>query len=118
VRTYAAVDGGMGDNIRPALYDAQYEIVAASRMGDEPVRQYAVVGKYCESGDILVREAMLPPLAPGDLLAMPAAGAYAPSMASNYNMNPRPPIVLVRGGEARLVRRRETVEDMVRSDVW
>jgi len=118
VRTYAAVDGGMGDNIRPALYDARYEAVAASRMAEEPEHQYAVVGKYCESGDILVREAMLPLLAPGDLLAMPAAGAYAPSMASNYNLNPRPPIVLVRGGEARPVRRRETVEDMVRSDVW
>ena len=118
VRNYAAVDGGMGDNIRPALYDARYEAVAASRMGDEPEREYAVVGKYCESGDILVREALLPVLVPGDLLALPAAGAYAPSMASNYNLNPRPPIVLVRGGEARLIRRRETVEDLVRGDLW
>ena len=118
VRNYAAVDGGMGDNIRPALYDARYEAVAASRMADEPEREYAVVGKYCESGDILVREAMLPTLVPGDLLAMPAAGAYAPSMASNYNLNPRPPIVMVRGGEARLIRRRETVEDLVRNDLW
>ena len=118
VRTYAAVDGGMGDNIRPALYDAQYEAVAADRLGEEPECSYAIVGKFCESGDILVKEALLPTLATGDLIALPAAGAYSPAMASNYNLNPRPPIVLVRGGQARPIRRRETVEDMVRADLW
>ena len=118
VRTFVAVDGGMGDNIRPALYDAQYEAVAAGLMGEEPTRQVTVAGKYCESGDILVRDAHLPSPVPGDVLALPASGAYSPSMASNYNLNPRPAIVLAREGKARLLRRRETPEDMMRNDVW
>ena len=75
-----------------------------------------VAGKFCESGDILVRDASLPPMAPGDLIAMPAAGAYAPSMASNYNLNARPPIALVKDGNARLIRLRESVEDMLRTE--
>ena len=118
VRTFVAVDGGMGDNIRPALYDAQYEAVAAGRIGEEPTRQVTIAGKYCESGDILVRDAHLPPPVPGDVLALPASGAYSPSMASNYNLNPRPAIVLARQGKARLLRRREAPEDMMRNDVW
>ena len=118
VRTYAAVDGGMGDNIRPALYEAQYEAVAAGRMDAEPAGPVTIAGKYCESGDILVRDAQLPALQPGDLVAMPAAGAYAPSMASNYNLNARPAIVLVNDGRARLIRRRETPQDMMATDVW
>ena len=116
VRTFVAVDGGMGDNIRPALYDAQYEAVAATRMTEPHDRVVTVAGKFCESGDILVRDASLPPMAPGDLIAMPAAGAYAPSMASNYNLNGRPPIALVKDGNARLIRLRESVEDMLRTE--
>ena len=118
VRTYAAVDGGMGDNIRPALYEARYEAVTAARMNEAESVEYTIAGKYCESGDILVERASLPELSPGDLIAMPAAGAYSPSMASNYNANPRPPIVLAKDGSARLIRRRETAEDLMRTDVW
>jgi diaminopimelate decarboxylase len=118
VRTFVAVDGGMGDNIRPALYDAKYEAVAAGRMQAKPDQRVTIAGKYCESGDILVRDVSLPLLAPGDVVALPAAGAYAPSMASNYNLNARPAIVMVKDGQARLVRRRETPQDMMRSDVW
>ena len=118
VRTYAAVDGGMGDNIRPALYEARYEAVTAARMNEAESVDYTIAGKYCESGDILVERASLPELSPGDLIAMPAAGAYSPSMASNYNANPRPPIVLAKDGSARLIRRRETAEDLMRTDVW
>ncbi|MSQ11600.1 MAG: diaminopimelate decarboxylase [Dehalococcoidia bacterium] len=117
VRTYASVDGGMGDNIRPALYDAKYEVVAANRLADAETDTVTVAGKYCESGDLLVRDTRLPPLALGDLLALPAAGAYAPSMASTYNLNPRPAIVLVKNGRARLIRRRETYQDLMRNDV-
>ena len=118
VRTYAAVDGGMGDNIRPALYEARYEAVTAARMNDAASVDYTIAGKFCESGDILVEQCALPTLSPGDLIAVPAAGAYSPSMASNYNSNPRPPIVMVKDGEARLIRRRETPEDLMTTDIW
>ena len=117
VRTYVAVDGGMGDNIRPALYDAKYEALVANRMEEPPERSVAIAGKFCESGDILVRDALLPSVSQGDLIAIPAAGAYAPAMASNYNMTPRPPIVMVRDSQARLIRRRETFEDLMALDV-
>ena len=118
VRTYAAVDGGMGDNIRPALYEARYEAVAAARMGEAEGVEYTIAGKFCESGDILVERCALPALSPGDLIAMPVAGAYSPSMASNYNSNPRPPIVMVKDGAARLIRRRETPADLMVTDIW
>ncbi len=118
VRTYAAVDGGMGDNIRPALYEARYEAVTAARMNDKESVDYTIAGKFCESGDILVEQCALPELSPGDLIAMPAAGAYSPSMASNYNSNPRPPIVMVKDGTARLIRRRETPADLMVTDIW
>ena len=117
VRKYVSVDGGMGDNIRPALYDAKYEAVAADRMNDEPQEKVTIAGKYCESGDILVRDVSMPALRPGDLIAIPASGAYCLAMASNYNLNPRPAIVLVNDGKARLIRRRETYEDMTRTDL-
>lgn len=118
VRTFASVDGGMGDNIRPALYDAQYEVVAAGRVEEEPTRIVTIAGKYCESGDILVRNANLPSLTPGDLLALPASGAYAPAMASTYNMNPRPAMVMVKDGHSTLIRRRGTTEGMLLDDIW
>ena len=117
VRKYVSVDGGMGDNIRPALYDASYEAVAADKMHAAPTDKVTIAGKYCESGDVLVRDAMLPPVEAGDLIAIPASGAYCPSMASTYNLNPRPAIVMVKDGRARLIRRRESYEDMMACDV-
>ena len=117
VRTYVSVDGGMSDNIRTALYDAEYSVVLASReSAAEPVLS-RVVGKHCESGDIVVRDAWLPgDLAPGDLLAVAATGAYCRSMASNYNSVPRPAVVSVRDGSASVVLRRETPEDLLALD--
>ncbi|MCK1797481.1 diaminopimelate decarboxylase [Streptomyces sp. XM4193] len=118
LRTYVSVDGGMSDNIRTALYDAEYSVALASRTSQAPPMLSRVVGKHCESGDIVVRDAFLPAdLAPGDLLAVPATGAYCRSMASNYNHVPRPPVVAVRDGEARTIVRRETEEDLLRLDV-
>ena len=118
VRTYVSVDGGMADNIRPAMYGARYEALVANRVGDAPEERVTVAGKYCESGDVLLRDIELPRLEAGDLLALPGSGAYCLSMASNYNHAPRPAAVLVRDGEARLVRRRETYDDMMQADVW
>ncbi|GBD10502.1 Diaminopimelate decarboxylase [bacterium HR23] len=118
IRTYVAVDGGMGDNIRPALYGARYEAVCATKLLQPPTTTVTIAGKYCESGDILVRDALLPPVEPGDLIALPAAGAYCPSMASTYNLNGRPAIVLVSNGSARLIRRRETPQDLMALDVF
>lgn len=117
VRTYVSVDGGMGDNIRPALYEAKYEVVVANRMAEDPTEQVTIAGKFCESGDILVRDALLPALEAGDIVAIPASGAYCPAMASNYNMASRPAIALVHQGAARLIRRRETYQDLMAADV-
>ena len=117
VRKYASVDGGMGDNIRPALYGAIYEAVVANKLDQESSEKVTLAGKYCESGDVLVRDVMLPPLAPGDIIAIPAAGAYCLSMASTYNLNGRPSIVLVKDGQSRLIRRRETYQDLMACDV-
>ncbi|MFF2405864.1 diaminopimelate decarboxylase [Streptomyces sp. NPDC058092] len=118
LRTYVSVDGGMSDNIRTALYDAEYSVALASRTSDAEPMLVRVVGKHCESGDIVVKDAFLPSdLAPGDLIAVPATGAYCRSMASNYNHALRPPVVAVRDGEARVIVRRETEEDLLRLDV-
>ena len=117
VRTYVSVDGGMGDNIRPALYQASYEVLSANRPGADPDATVTIAGKYCESGDVLASDILLPTPAAGDVIAIPAAGAYCPSMASNYNLNPRPPIVLVNDGESRLIRRRESYADMMLCDL-
>ncbi|WP_059012075.1 diaminopimelate decarboxylase [Streptomyces specialis] len=118
LRTYVSVDGGMSDNIRTALYDAEYSVVLASRVSGAEPMLVRVVGKHCESGDIVVKDAWLPAdVAPGDLLAVPATGAYCRSMASNYNHTPRPPVLAVAGGTARVVVRRETEEDLLRLDV-
>jgi diaminopimelate decarboxylase len=117
VRTYVSVDGGMSDNIRPALYGARYhaEVVGrSSSAGGVPAR---VVGKHCESGDIVVHDVTLPgDVAAGDLLAVPVTGAYGRSMASNYNLVPRPAVVAVRDGEARVLLRRETIADLLALD--
>ena len=117
VRKYVSVDGGMGDNIRPALYQASYEVVAAGKADHDPIEKVTIAGKYCESGDILASDVMLPEVEAGDILAIPATGAYCPSMASNYNLNPRPPMVLVKDGQSRLIRRRESYEDLMLCDV-
>jgi diaminopimelate decarboxylase len=117
-RTYVSVDGGMSDNIRPALYDASYSCTLASRASQAPPMLARVVGKHCESGDIVVKDEFLPAdIAPGDLLAVPGTGAYCRSMASNYNWVPRPPVVAVRNGAVRTLVRRETVDDLLRLDV-
>lgn len=118
VRRFVSVDGGMADNIRPALYESKYSAIIANKPLDERAETVTIAGKYCESGDVLLRDAELPPLEPGDVLVMPAAGAYNLSMASNYNASQRPAIVLVADGEAKLMRRRETYEDLLRPDVW
>jgi len=118
LRTYVSVDGGMSDNIRTALYDATYTCALVSRASDAPPMLTRVVGKHCESGDIVVRHAYLPSdLAPGDLLAVAATGAYCRSISSNYNHVPRPPVVAVRDGQARPIVRRETLADLLRLDV-
>jgi hypothetical protein len=118
LRTYVSVDGGMSDNIRTALYDAEYSVALVSRASDAEPMLVRVVGKHCESGDIVVKDAFLPgDLAPGDLIAVPATGAYCRSMASNYNHVLRPPVVAVRDGAARVIVRRETEEDLLRLDV-
>ncbi|MFF0056301.1 diaminopimelate decarboxylase [Streptomyces microflavus] len=118
LRTYVSVDGGMSDNIRTALYDAEYSVALVSRTSEAEPMLVRVVGKHCESGDIVVKDAFLPAdLAPGDLIAVPATGAYCRSMASNYNHALRPPVVAVRDGEARVIVRRETEEDLLRLDV-
>ena len=116
VRKYVSVDGGMGDNIRPALYEARYEAVLANRAGEPAVERVTVAGRFCESSDVLVRDVMLPRVQVGDIVAIPVSGAYAPAMASNYNAVPRPAIVMVNDGEARLIRRRETYEDLMSRD--
>jgi diaminopimelate decarboxylase len=116
-RTYAAVDGGMSDLMRPMLYGAVYEPLLANRADDEVTGTVQIVGKHCESGDVLVSEAMLPEVGVGDLVCLPATGAYGVVMASNYNGVTRPAVVFADGGRARLVVRRETYEDIVARDL-
>ncbi|MDG4828775.1 diaminopimelate decarboxylase [Solwaraspora sp. WMMD1047] len=118
LRSYVSVDGGMSDNIRTALYDASYSATIASRASAAGPILARVVGKHCESGDIVVKDEFLPAdVQPGDLLAVPGTGAYCRSMASNYNHVPRPPVVAVRDGQARVIVRRETEDDLLALDV-
>ena len=117
-RVYVSVDGGMSDNPRYALYGARYEAALANRMRDEAPLWCSVAGKHCESGDLLIRDVRLPAdVAPGDVLCIPATGAYTYSMSSNYNRLPRPSVVLVDGGESRVIVRRETYDDVLRLDM-
>jgi diaminopimelate decarboxylase len=118
VRRYVAVDGGMGDNIRPKLYGARYEALLASAPDRAPDGKVTIAGKYCESTDILITDIEMPALQPGDILCVPAAGAYCLAMASNYNGMPRPEVLMVRDGEARVIRRRETLDDLVAAEVF
>lgn len=118
LRTYVSVDGGMSDNIRTALYDASYSATVASRTSQAGPMLARVVGKHCESGDVVVKDEFLPAdVRPGDLLAVPGTGAYCRSMASNYNHVPRPPVVAVRDGQSRVIVRRETEDDLLALDV-
>jgi diaminopimelate decarboxylase len=111
---HAAVDGGMSDNPRPQLYGARYEALLANRAGERATGTFRIAGKHCESGDILIDAVELPEPRRGDLLAVPATGGYTLAMASNYNGVPRPAAVLVADGDAQLIRRRETVDDLLR----
>ena len=118
VRTYVAVDGGMSDNPRPVMYGSGYELFMPTNANADRTESIRLVGKHCESGDILISETFAPAgLRVGDLVATPVTGAYGHSMGSNYNKVTRPPVVFVRNGKARLVVRRETYDDLVRLDV-
>ena len=117
LRTYVAVDGGMSDNLRPMLYGSRYEALIANRADAAPESVATIAGMHCESGDILVRDAMLAAPRVGDVLVTPATGAYGHAMANNYNGVTRPPVILCEGGEAKVVVRRETYEDLVARDV-
>ena len=117
-RRYISIDGGMSDNIRPSLYGAEYTTILANRTSSAALVSSRLVGKHCETGDIVIREINLPDdIVPGDLLAVPATGAYGRSMASNYNHVPRPPVVAVKDGKARVIVRRETEADLLRLDI-
>ena len=118
VRRYVAVDGGMGDNIRPKLYGARYEAFLATDPDHAPAGKVTIAGKYCESTDILISDIEMPPLKSGDVIAVPAAGAYCLAMASNYNGMPRPEVLLLKDGEARVMRRRETLDDLLTAEVF
>ena len=118
IRRYIFIDGGMADNIRPALYGARYAALIANRVSTPASERVTIAGRYCESADVLITDAMLPPPQRGDILAVATCGAYAPSMWSNYNMALRPAIVVVADGQATLWRRRETYEDLLRCDVF
>ncbi len=117
VRCYVSVDGGMADNIRPALYGAKYEAVVANKVLEKEAGKVTIAGKFCESGDILVKDINLPPVSAGDIIAIPSCGAYCLPQANNYNASLKPAVVLVKEGKARLIRRRETLEDLTRCDV-
>jgi diaminopimelate decarboxylase len=117
IRTYIAVDGGMSDNLRPMLYGSRYEALIADRAAAEPDSTVTVAGMHCESGDVLVRDALLAAPAVGDVLVTPATGAYGHAMANNYNGVARPPVIFCRDGEARVVVRRETYDDLTARDV-
>ncbi|MGN1408523.1 diaminopimelate decarboxylase [Lactobacillus sp.] len=115
--SYVAVDGGMGDNIRPALYQAEYSAVLADKPLAEPEEKVNLVGKYCESGDILIKDCPLPKTEPGDVVALLSTGAYGYAMASNYNRNPRPAVVFAEDGEDKLVIKRESYDDLIANDL-
>ena len=112
-----SVDGGMADNIRPAIYGSKYEAALANKALAKNEAVITIAGKFCESGDILINDISMPSISSGDLIAVPDCGAYCLAMASNYNASLKPPIVLIKKGKPRLIRRRETYEDLSRLDV-
>jgi diaminopimelate decarboxylase len=117
VRCYVSVDGGMADNIRHALYGAKHEAVVANRMSDKDTKKVTIAGKFCESGDVLIEDISLPPVAVGDIIAVADCGAYCLPLGSNYNASLKPAVVLVKEGKARLIRRRETLDDLTKHDL-
>jgi diaminopimelate decarboxylase len=117
IKRYICVDGGINDNIRPALYGARYEALVANKALKAAEKTVTIAGKLCESGDTLVRDVNLAAVHPGDIIAVPVCGAYSIPMASNYNAMPRPAIVMVKEGRGRLIRRRETYQDLMRLDL-
>ena len=117
IRTYVCVDGGMGDNIRPVLYDAKYEAVLANKAEDQLSTKVTIAGRYCESGDILIKDIAMPDIMIGDQIAIPVCGAYCIPMSSNYNMVPHPAIIMVKDGRARIIRRRQKYSDLTKFDV-
>jgi diaminopimelate decarboxylase len=117
IRRYVSVDGGMADNIRPAIYGSKYEAALANKALAKNKEVVTIAGKFCESGDILINDIQMPAITSGDLIAIPDCGAYCLAMASNYNASLKPPIVMVKDSEARLIRRRETYEDLGYLDV-
>jgi diaminopimelate decarboxylase len=118
VRTYVAIDGGMSDNMRPITYGARYEAIVATKPLARAAETVSIAGKFCESGDILIRDIALPRIDPGDVICVPTCGAYSITMSSNYNAFLRPAIVMVNDGAARLIRRRETYDDLLATDVY
>ena len=117
-KTYVFVDGGMADNIRPALYQAKYEAGIVNKLNNEKAKEVTIAGKFCESGDILINNAKLENAETGDILAIPTTGAYCYSMSSNYNRFAKPALVFVKGGKAKLAVKRETLDDLIRNDVF
>jgi diaminopimelate decarboxylase len=117
LRCYVSVDGGMADNIRPVLYGAKYEALVASKVLEKKAGLVTIAGRFCESGDILAEDISLPPVSAGDIIAIPDCGAYCLPLQSNYNASLKPAIVLVKEGKARLIRRRETFDDLTRCDL-
>ena len=117
VRTYVSVDGGMGDNPRYILYQSKYDFLLANRAGDKADTVVTVAGKCCESGDLLGENVSLPEVKAGDIMAVLSTGAYNYSMASCYNRNPIPPVVMVQDGEDRLIVKGQSYEDLIRNDI-
>jgi diaminopimelate decarboxylase len=117
VKKYVCVDGGISDNIRPALYGAKYEALVANKVTEVKREVVTIAGKLCESGDILVRDVKLALLRPGDIIAIPVCGAYSIPMSSNYNAIRRPAVVMVKEGRGRLIRRQETYQDLMSLDL-
>jgi len=117
VRKYVSVDGGMADNIRPALYGSGYEALIANKVTEDEVEQVSIAGKFCESADILAKDVKVPRVVPGDTVVIPVAGAYCLPLASNYNASLKPAVVLVKEGKARIIRRRESYDDLMRYDL-
>jgi len=116
VRRYISVDGGMADNIRPALYGSRYEVLIANKVTEDEVEQVSIAGKFCESGDVLAKDVDVPKTVPGDTVVIPVAGAYCLPLGSNYNASLKPAVVLVKEGKARIIRRRESYDDLMRCD--
>jgi diaminopimelate decarboxylase len=116
IRTYVAIDGGMTDNIRPALYGARYECLVANKADQPRTEIVTVAGKHCETGDLIARDTPIQPVETGDILCVCSTGAYCQSMSSNYNKQVRPAVVFVSDGESRVVVRRETYDDLLRCD--